>query len=95
MKKVKLGRKLDLLGRVTIPADIRKDMELDVNDDVEFYYDEKNKMFGVKSASLENQAQRKIDDLVNLAEEIEPESVEEVTRLLKKIKKILGIQNKL
>lgn len=95
MEKVKPGKRIDALGRVTIPIDIRRNMNLDINDKVDFYYDEQQQMFGIKSASFENQAQRKIDDLVNLTEEIEPESVEEVTRLLKKIKKILGIQNKL
>ena len=35
MEKVKLVKKIDNLGRITIPIHIRKDMGLDVNGDVE------------------------------------------------------------
>ncbi len=94
MEKVKLVKKIDDLGRITIPIHIRKDMGLDVNGDVEFYYDEEDKMFGVKSASLKNQAQIKIDDLISLAKEFEPKRVEEIALLLNEVQKIFCASDK-
>lgn len=94
MEKVKLGKRIDELGRITVPIDIRRNMNLDINDKVDFYYDEQQQMFGIKSASFENQVQRKIDDLASLANKIKPDKLNDVMRLLNAIEKILCAPNK-
>lgn len=95
MQIVKHNRKLDRLGRITIPIDIRKNMNLNIKDEVEFYYDEENQMFGVKSANKKNQIENKINSLVTLTSEIRPDKFNEVAKLSEEIKRILGIENQL
>lgn len=93
MQIVKHNRKLDRLGRITIPIDIRKNMNLNIKDEVEFYYDEENQMFGVKSVNKKNQIENKINSLVTLTSEIRPDKFNEVAKLSEEIKRILGIEN--
>lgn len=93
MQIVKHNRKLDRLGRITIPIDIRKNMNLNINDEVEFYYDEENQMFGVKSVNKKNQIENKINSLVTLTSEIRPDKFNEVAKLSEEIKRILGIES--
>lgn len=48
MKNTGIIRRIDDLGRVVIPKEIRKKMELEEGCPLEFYFDENKKMIGFK-----------------------------------------------
>ena len=39
MKSIGIIRRIDKLGRLTLPAELRKKLDLDINDPMEFYMD--------------------------------------------------------
>lgn len=92
MERVKSKKRIDSLGRLTISKEIREEMDLDINNEVELYYDEENQMFGIKPLNFKRQVERKINSLIKIISDSKPDRSEEITNLLKLIKKILGIQ---
>lgn len=48
MKNIGMARKVDQLGRIVLPIELRRIMELDEGDAIEFFIDEENKLVGFR-----------------------------------------------
>lgn len=91
MQKIAGSRKIDNLGRVTIPKGIRNGMNLGNKDEVEFYYDQEKQMFAVKPADFRKQAQDNINSLLKIVSERFPDKLDVITKLSEEIERILKL----
>lgn len=94
MQKIAGSRKIDNLGRVTIPKGIRNGMNLDNKDEMEFYYDQEKQMFAVKPADFRKQAQGNINSLLKIVSERFPDKLDAITKLSEEIERILKLDTR-
>ena len=91
MKATGIIRRIDDLGRIVIPKEIRRNMNIREGDPMEIYLDGDNKVVFEKYNSgllpfIHNLADR-VED--NEYDTLSPESVKEIKGLLNKISKIV------
>lgn len=91
MKATGIIRRIDDLGRIVIPKELRRNMNIREGDPMEIYLDEDNRVVFEKYNSgllpfIHNLADR-VED--NEYDTLSPESVKEIKGLLDKISKIV------
>ena len=92
MKAVGIIRNIDRLGRLVIPAEMRRHMNIRVGDPIEFFTDNEGGII-LRKYSLEEVLVETVDDLQNLASSYDgdlPFSViSEVRKHVAELKKLL------
>lgn len=88
MKTTGIIRKIDNVGRIVIPTEVRKVLQIKTNDSLEIILDAKNESVTFKKY-YPKQYQNSIDRIIESIEDGDSESKEEAVQLLQQVKSLL------
>lgn len=91
MQRMGIVRKIDSLGRIVIPHDLRKNLSINANDVLEIYTDLDLiilKKYAIE-ATLERSVKQLKYDVMNLSEELGIEKVVAINKILEELKQEL------
>lgn len=93
MQRMGIVRRVDSLGRIVIPSELRKNFCINLHDPLEIYIDTDLDLIILKKYTTEVTLERSIKqlkyDVMNLAEELGKEKVQSINKILNELREEL------
>lgn len=90
MKSTGVTRKLDDVGRVVIPKNLRAALNLRDGEELEFYLDEKHKMLGLRSTQEANPMKELVDAIDTFMQKADASDRPEYKHVARELKKVFN-----